>query len=428
MNLRVSNSKHIAGEITVPGDKSISHRAVMLGSLAKGVTRVTNFLMGADCLSTIECFKAMGIEFDRADENTITVKGRGLYGLREPDDVLNAGNSGTTIRLMMGILSGQPFFTTVTGDDSIRKRPMGRVTEPLKEMGADIKGRQNDTLAPLSVVGGGLRPIKFVSPVASAQVKSAVLLAGLYARGHTTVWEPARSRDHTERMLAYLGAELEVRDQVVRITGKPELEGQPVEVPGDISSAAFFMVAAAAVPGSRLRINRVGINPTRTGIIDVLKNMGAEVSVLNEDVVNGEPVGDILVCGKGLTGTVVDGSLVPRLIDEIPAITVAAAVAGGETVIRDAAELKVKETNRISAMAVELRKMGVEVKELKDGMIINGGNRLKGAICESHDDHRVAMSVAVAGLLANGETVIKNSDCISVSFPGFEDLLKSVCL
>jgi len=426
LHLQVSKSKKLVGQIEVPGDKSISHRAVMLGSLATGVTKISNFLMGADCLSTIECFQAMGIEFVQEGNNTITVKGRGLHGLREPEDVLNVGNSGTTIRLMMGILAGQPFFSTVTGDGSIRKRPMGRVIEPLREMGASINGRQNGTLAPIAIQGRVLRPIKFVSAVASAQVKSAVLLAGLYANGQTTVWEPQKSRDHTERMLSYLGADIEVKDQVVKITGNPSLEGRPVEVPGDISSAAFFMVAAAIIPGSRLRINRVGINSTRTGIIDVLRSMGADLKILNEDIVNGEPVGDIVIQGGDLQGTVIEGSLIPRLIDEIPVITIAAAVAKGETIIRDAAELKVKETDRISTMAGELRKMGVEVKELKDGMIINGGSALTGTICESHGDHRVAMSMAIAGLVADGKTTVKNAECIDVSFPGFEKVLKEL--
>ncbi|MFA5881532.1 MAG: 3-phosphoshikimate 1-carboxyvinyltransferase [Eubacteriales bacterium] len=426
MDLRVGKSKKLEGQIKVPGDKSISHRAVILGSLAKGPTKIKNFLMGADCLSTIECLRAMGIEFNQVDGSTIIVNGRGLHGLREPEDILNVGNSGTTIRLMTGLLAGQPFFSILTGDSSIRKRPMGRVTEPLKEMGASISGRQNATLAPLAIQGGPLRPIKFVSPVASAQVKSAILLAGLYAKAQTTVWEPHKSRDHTERMLAYLGAEIEVRDRVVKISGSTSLEGKPVEVPGDISSAAFFMVAAAIVPGSQLRINRVGINPTRTGIIDALGSMGADITIINEDVVNEEPVGDIVIRGGSLRGTVLEGALIPRLIDEIPVLTVAAALAQGETIIRDATELKVKETNRISTMTAELRKMGVEIKEQSDGMVVNGGAVLKGAFCDSHDDHRVAMSIAVAGLMAEGETVIKNRECINVSFPGFEKLLKKL--
>ncbi|WP_418789946.1 3-phosphoshikimate 1-carboxyvinyltransferase [Phosphitispora sp. TUW77] len=426
MRLQVRYAGKINNQISVPGDKSISHRAVMLGALANGTTTVTNFLMGADCLSSIACFKKMGVEFGQPDKNTIIVKGNGLYGLREPDDVLDVGNSGTTIRLIMGILAGQSFFSTLTGDASIRKRPMGRVAQPLLKMGAVIDGRQGGSLAPLSIRGGHLKPIEFISPVASAQVKSAVILAGLYAGGQTEIREPYKSRDHTERMLAYLGADIQVNDNIVKIMSGSNLEGKPVEVPGDISSAAFFMVAAAAIPGSRLTIKRVGINPTRTGIIDVLRSMGTQIIIQNEEEVNGEPVGDICVLGSELKGTVIEGSLIPRLIDEIPVITVAAAAALGETIIRDAAELKVKESNRISAMTVELRKLGVNVDEFDDGMIIHGGGKLNGAICESHDDHRVAMSMAVAGLLAKGETVITNAECIDISFPGFAEILNSL--
>lgn len=426
MDLRIGKAGRLEGEIRVPGDKSISHRAVMLGALARGTTEVTHFLTGEDCFSTIACFKAMGVEFINRDSTTVIIKGRGLNGLKEPEDVLNVGNSGTTIRLMMGILAGQPFFSAVTGDASIRNRPMGRVAEPLREMGAHITGRHNGTLAPLAIQGGGLKPIDFTSPVASAQVKSAVLLAGLFAGGRTTVREPYKSRDHTERMLGYLGAAVEAGEQAVTVTGNPELEGKPIEVPGDISSAAFFMVAAAVLPGSSVRINRVGINPTRTGIIEVLRKMGAEINIINEESANGEPVADIIVSGGDLHGAVIEGPIIPRLIDEIPAITVAAVLAKGETVIRDAAELKVKESDRIATMARELRKLGAEITELEDGMIVNGGTGITGGNCESHGDHRVAMSLAVAGLAAVGETVISGAECIDISFPGFAKLLSSV--
>lgn len=427
VELRVNKIQKLTGQIRVPGDKSISHRAVMLGSLAKGITTVRNFLMGADCLSTIECFKSMGAEFEWSGDGVITVRGNGLKGLKEPDDVLNVGNSGTTIRLMMGILAGQSFFAALTGDSSIRKRPMARVTGPLREMGAVISGRDNGNLAPITIQGGNLNAINFDSPVSSAQVKSAVLLAGLYAPGKTKVTEPQKSRDHTERMLTYFGAEVNVADNTVEVSGLPELYGKPVEVPGDISSAAFFMVAAAILPGSNLRIDRVGINPTRTGIIDVLQNMGADVRVINEVTVNGEPIGDIIVTGGSpLKGIVIEGDIVPRLIDEIPVIAVAAALAEGQTVIRDAAELKVKETNRIATVAGELAKMGVEIQQTEDGMIINGGSQLTGAVCDSHGDHRVAMAAAIAGLTANGETVINNAGCVDVSFPGFNNKLKQI--
>ncbi len=427
MELHVRQSKKIQGQIEVPGDKSISHRAVMLGSLSHGITEVKNFLMGADCLSTIECFKAMGTEFEQTGETSLLVKGMGLKGLNEPRDVLNVGNSGTTIRLMMGILAGQPFFSSVTGDDSIRTRPMARVAAPLKEMGAVIDGRKGGNLAPITVRGGNLKPIEFVSTVASAQVKSAVMLAGLYTSGVTTIKEPERSRDHTERMLTYLGAQINVYESTVQVSGGAELIGKPIEVPGDISSAAFFMVAAAILPGSSIRINRVGLNPTRTGIIDVLLDMGADLRITNEREVNGEPIGDIIVKGGSkLKGVVIEGSLIPRLIDEIPIIAVAAARAEGETIIRDAAELKVKETNRIATVAGELNKMGVEITQTEDGMIITGGSALKGTFCESHGDHRVAMTAAIAGLAAAGETVVSNAGCVNVSFPGFSNLLSKL--
>lgn len=424
MEIRVRQSKKIQGQIEVPGDKSISHRAVMLGALSQGVTEVKNFLMGADCLSTIECFRAMGTKFEQIGETSVIIKGMGLRGLKEPGDVLNVGNSGTTIRLMMGVLAGQPFFSTVTGDESIRKRPMARVAAPLREMGAFIDGRQGGSLVPIAVRGGSLNSIDFVSTVASAQVKSAVMLAGLYATGVTTIKEPQKSRDHTERMLAYLGAQTCITDNTVQITGGAELVGKPIEVPGDISSAAFFMVAAAILPGSSVRINRVGLNPTRTGIIDVLLSMGTDLQIENERELNGEPVGDIIVKGGNkLRGTIIEGGLIPRLIDEIPIIAVAAAAAEGETIIRDAAELKVKETDRIATVSCELTKMGVEITQTDDGMIINGGSRLKGSFCESHGDHRVAMTAAIAGLAAAGETVVNNAGCVDVSFPGFSYLL-----
>lgn len=427
MEAKISRVKKINGELSVPGDKSISHRAVMLGSLAEGDTLITNFLPGEDCLSTMECMRAMGVDFDILEANKVLVHGKGMNGLKEPVDILNAGNSGTTIRLLSGILAGQSFFSALTGDSSIRKRPMGRVTEPLKKMGATIMGRQDGTLAPLCIKGGSLEPIDFASKVASAQIKSAVLLAGLFADGVTSVTEPYKSRDHTERMLTYLGADIVTDEFSVRLKGKPVLEGRPIEVPGDISSAAFFMVAAAIIPGSALRINRVGINPTRTGIIDVLENMGADIQLINKDVVNEEPIADIIIHGGNTLQPVsVGGDIIPRLIDEIPVIAVAAAFADGETVIRDAAELKVKESNRIATVTKELLRLGVRIEETADGMVIRGGKPLKGSSCDSHGDHRIAMSIAVAALAAEGETVIADADCVNISFPGFFDLLNKV--
>jgi len=426
MDLQINPVKTLHGEITVPGDKSISHRAVMFGALAQGTTEIKNFLAGADCLSTVRCFKAMGVEFTGIGTDTVTVAGVGLQGLREPGDVLDVGNSGTTLRLMLGVLTGQSFFAAVNGDKSIRKRPMRRVTEPLKEMGASIWGRDNENLAPLAIKGGFVKPIKFVSPVASAQVKSAVLLAGLYARGETSVWEPEKSRDHTERMLRYFGAEISVNGLAVKIVGQPVLRARSVIVPGDISSAAFFLVAGAIVPGAEVTIKGVGTNPTRDGIIEVLRKMGADIRVNNQREQTGEPVADITVRGSALKGVTVRGGLIPRLIDEIPVLAVAAAVANGITEIRDAAELKVKETNRITTVIRELSKFGVAIEDLPDGMRTHGSRQLYGANCESHGDHRIAMATAVAGLVAEGRTTVRNSECIDVSFPGFEEILKSI--
>ncbi|GAB4265529.1 3-phosphoshikimate 1-carboxyvinyltransferase [Thermincola ferriacetica] len=426
MKYSVSGGVKLRGTIAVPGDKSISHRAVMIGSLAEGPTRIENFLMGADCLSTIRCFRAMGIEINIEKDNIVTLVGKGLRGLQEPGDILDVGNSGTTIRLMTGILSGQPFFSSVTGDESIRKRPMDRVTIPLTRMGAHIWGRENGRLAPLAIKGGELYPIDFVSPVASAQVKSAVLLAGLFASGQTRVEEPVKSRDHTERMLRYFGADIEVEGNRTTVTGFPELTGREVRVPGDISSAAFFIVAGLTTPGSELMLREVGLNPTRDGIIDVLRQMGGRIEILNEREVSGEPVGDILVKSSLLRGVEIDGAIIPRLIDEIPVLAVAAAVADGETVIRDAAELKVKETNRIATVTMELAKFGVEVDELPDGLRIKGGRKLQAAFCDSHGDHRIAMAMAVAGLVAEGETTIDGWEAADVSFPNFGELLEKI--
>lgn len=426
MDLIVNPVKSLNGEITVPGDKSISHRAAMIGALARGRTEIKNFLPGADCLSTIGCFQAMGVEYTGIGTETVNVEGVGLRGLKEPADVLDVGNSGTTMRLMLGVLAGQTFFAAVTGDSSIRKRPMRRVTEPLMEMGASIWGRDNENLAPLAVKGGFVKPIRFVSTVASAQVKSAIMLAGLYARGVTSVWEPEKSRDHTERMLKYFGAEVDVNGLAVKVVGQPDLKARTVTVPGDISSAAFFLVAGAIVPGAEVTVKGVGVNPTRDGIIEVLQAMGADLRVNNRREQTGEPVADITVRGSDLKGTTVKGHVIPRLIDEIPVLAVAAAVAEGITEIRDAAELKVKETNRITTVIRELSKFGVAMEELPDGMRIHGSRQLYGAECESHGDHRIAMAMAVAGLVADGRTTIHNSECIDVSFPGFEETLKSI--
>ncbi|PRX40065.1 3-phosphoshikimate 1-carboxyvinyltransferase [Planifilum fimeticola] len=424
--LRVGRGKAFNKVLRVPGDKSISHRAVMLGAIADGTTRIENFLPGDDCHHTIECFQRLGVKIEREGATTLTVHGKGWKGLREPDQCLDVGNSGTTIRLLLGILAGSPFFSTVYGDASIARRPMARVVEPLRRMGARIDGRAGGRFAPLAVRGGELKGIEYHSPVASAQVKSCLLLAGLRAEGWTKVKEPHPSRDHTERMLKAFGAELSLGEGAVSVRGGQSLAGCHVRVPGDISSAAFLFAAALLVPGSRVTVRDVGINPTRTGILDVFRSMGAEVTVTPTDQWCGEPVGDVTVAGGPLRGVEVGGDLIPRLIDEIPVLAVVATQAEGRTVIRDAAELKVKESNRIATVAEELRKMGAQVDETSDGLIIEGPTSLQGALLDSHGDHRIGMAMAVAGLASEGEVRVKGAEAISVSFPNFAEILKEL--
>ncbi|MBC8230720.1 3-phosphoshikimate 1-carboxyvinyltransferase [bacterium] len=424
--ITINPVESISGQINVPGDKSISHRAVMIGSLAEGVTHIQNFLMGEDCLNTLKAFRAMGIQTEIGDDGTVTIHGNGLDGLREPEDVLDVGNSGTSIRIMSGVLAGQPFYSVITGDSSIRRRPMGRITEPLKQMGAEIFGRGNGDLAPLTIIGGGLKPIYYQTPVASAQVKSSILMAGLFANGYTRVAEPAQSRDHTERMLRFFGAEVQSYGLIHQLKGLPRLKGKEIIVPGDISSAAYFLVAAAITPESEILVKDVGINPTRVGILEALTQMGANIQVENCQEVNGEPIADIRVHHSKLHGATFKGDIIVKMIDEIPLLAVAATQAESETVIRDAKELRVKETDRIAAMTQELRQMDAEIEPLEDGMVISGNQKLRGAECESHGDHRIAMSVAVAALIADGETVISDIDCVETSFPGFWELLDSV--
>lgn len=416
--ITLTKTARLRGELTVPGDKSISHRSVMFGSIAKGVTEITGFLQGADCLSTIGCFSAMGVEIRNSGEQ-VTVQGRGLRGLRQPGHVLDCGNSGTTTRLISGILSGQNFPVTLTGDASIRKRPMKRIMEPLQMMGAEITSIQGNGCAPLRIEGRPLQGIHYQSPVASAQVKSAVLLAGLYAEGETKVTEPALSRNHTELMLRYFGAEVDSQETTASIRPAEELYGQKIHVPGDISSAAYFIAAGLLVPDAELLIRNVGINPTRDGILKVCQMMGADITLLNEDHSSAEPVADILVRSSGLKGCVIEGPLIPTLIDELPVIACLACFAQGETIIRDAAELKIKESNRIQVMAENLTAMGADVTETEDGMVIRGGRPLHGASIHCHMDHRIAMSFAVAALAAEGETVIQDSECVNISYPGF---------
>ncbi|WP_439950884.1 3-phosphoshikimate 1-carboxyvinyltransferase [Desulfolucanica intricata] len=425
MELTVKPIKPFQSLISVPGDKSISHRSVIIGSIANGITTIENFLPGQDCLSTVRCMRQLGVDIEQTGLTGLKVKGMGLRGLSEPDNFLDVGNSGTTIRLLSGLLAGQEFFSVLTGDASIRKRPMARVAVPLRQMGAKVWGRGGDRFAPLAIKGGPLKGIHYPTPVASAQVKSAVLLAGLYADGETAVAEPARSRDHTEKMLRAFGADIEVEGLTTVI--KPgELSAQKVTVPGDISSAAFFLVAAAIIPGAKITVQKVGLNPTRTGILEVLEEMGAGVTITNQEESSGELMGDITVLGSSLKGVVVGGAMIPRLVDEIPVLAVAGAVAAGRTVIKDAAELKVKESNRLKAVAVEFSKFGVDIEETEDGLIINGGKKLTGAVCESYHDHRIAMACTLMGLVASGQTVVKDAECIDISFPGFEDVLNKL--
>lgn len=418
-------SRGIRGEISVPGDKSISHRSIMLGSIARGTTVVRGVLRGEDNMATLNAFRAMGVAV--ADEGDILrIDGKGLRGLQEPGDVLDCGNSGTSMRLMTGLLAGQSFFSVLTGDMYLRKRPMRRVVEPLSLMGAKILGRDGGSRAPLAIAGSPLKGISYASPVASAQVKSALLLAGLYAEGETTVTEPHLSRDHSERMLGYFGAAIKPGPFGATITGGTELTGGDINVPGDISSAAFLLVAALIVPGSELLIRGVGINPTRTGILDILTAMGGKIELLDRREVSGEPVADLLVGSSDLRGIEIGGDLVPRAIDEFPVISIAAAMAQGRTTIRDARELRVKETDRIAAMATCLRAAGIEVEETPDGMIVSGSGAINGCSVASFGDHRIAMSMAVAGLAARGPVEISDTACIATSFPGFTDLIEKV--
>lgn len=417
----------LSGTIQIPGDKSISHRALMLGAIAQGTTTIHGLLLGEDPRSTAACFTAMGAKISELTTDTVTVAGIGLGNLQEPNGVLDAGNSGTTMRLMLGLLASHPDrLFCVTGDASLRSRPMSRVIKPLQEMGATIWGREGNTLAPLAVQGQALKGFTYHSPIASAQVKSCILLAGLSAAGKTTVIEPALSRDHSERMLKAFGATLETDpdERRVTVTGQSgTLQGQTVIVPGDISSAAFWLVAAAITPGSELRVENVGMNPTRTGVLEALEMMGADITRENERIVTGEPVADLVVRHGTLQSCTIAGDVIPRLIDEIPILAVAAAFAEGTTVIKDAAELRVKESDRLAVMAAELNRMGAKVTELPDGLEITGGHPLKGTEVDSYTDHRIAMSLAIAALNARGATTIHRAEAAAISYPTFVDTL-----
>lgn len=422
----IKPKKNLNFTITVPGDKSISHRSVMLGSIASGKTEVFGFLNGADCLSTISCFKKLGVKIE-VDGTHVTIYGNGIKGLLPPTDILDVGNSGTTLRLISGLLSAQPFESILTGDSSIQKRPMDRVAIPLKKMGANIKNLKNDNphiYAPIKIKGQNLTGIEYILPVASAQVKSAIILAGLYANSDTIIIEPETTRDHTEIMLNYLGANIDKIGNKIICHPINELYGKKIYVPSDISSAAYFIVAGLICENSHIILKNVGINPTRTGIITVLKNMGGNINILNEHSSCGELIGDIEVKTSKLKATTIGGKIIPLLIDEIPIIAVAACFAEGKTVIKNAEELKVKESNRIKVMTEELSKMGADITETDDGMVINGGKQLKGSVSDSHNDHRIAMSITIAALCAYGETKINDAQCVDISFPNFYDYFK----
>ncbi|PSO48092.1 MAG: 3-phosphoshikimate 1-carboxyvinyltransferase [Cyanobacteria bacterium SW_9_44_58] len=420
----------LQGNLRVPGDKSISHRALMLGAIAQGKTRIQGGLLGEDPRSTARCLRAMGASISELNPQQVEVEGVGNGNLQEPDAVLDAGNSGTTVRLMLGLLASSPQrFFVISGDESLRSRPMSRVVEPLKQMGAQIWGRQNNSRAPLAIQGQSLQAIDYTSPIASAQVKSCILLAGLMTEGRTTVTEPSLSRDHSERMLAAFGADIatDAETKSVTIQGKPTLKGQTIVVPGDISSAAFWLVAAMIVPDSELVIENVGINPTRTGILDALERMEADIAIEDQTLIAGEPVANLRVRSCSLKGAEIGGNLIPRLIDEIPIIAVAAVFAQGRTLIKDAAELRVKESDRIAVMASQLTKMGAKVTERSDGLEIVGGGNLTGTEIEAYNDHRVAMSFAIAALNAQGKTTINGAQAAAISYPDFFENLQQIC-
>ena len=422
--MRIKRTNGLKGRVSIPGDKSISHRSIMLGSIADGTTEVHNFLQGADCLSSIACFRQMGIDIENTGD-IVRIHGRGLHGLKRPKNTLDTGNSGTTTRLMSGILAGQNFDCTINGDVSIQSRPMKRIITPLSLMGASIESVRGNDCAPLKITGQRLHGIHYDSPVSSAQVKSAILLAGLYAEGETSVTEPVLSRNHTELMLGACGGDISSEGTTATLHPVKRLEAQKIIVPGDISSAAYFMAAGLIVPGSDICIENVGINPTRDGMIRVCQAMGGNIALENIREICGEPVADIIVRHSSLHGTVVEGDIIPTLIDELPIIAVMAAFAEGQTIIRDAAELRVKESDRISVMAENLSVMGVDITPTTDGMIINGGRTPRGARIQSHMDHRIAMSFAVAALASDGETDIIGSDCVNISNPTFyQDLFK----
>ena len=426
--LRIRSGRSLRGRLRVPGDKSISNRFLILAALAEGESHACGWLASEDTLATLRCMAALGVEVERPDEDQVVVWGRGLRTLQEPEDVLYCESSGTTMRLLAGLVAGQPFTTVLTGSDQLRRRPMRRVVQPLRQMGATIIGRAQDSLPPLAIHGGGLHGIEYELPVASAQVKSAILLAGLFAEGPTKVREPVRARDHTERMLQAMGAPIAREDDVVSLSPlTASLSPIGLEVPGDLSSAAFLITAALLTPRSEVLLEGVGINPTRTGFLEVLAGMGARIECLEERESGGEPLADLRVrSGNGLEAAIVEGPLVPRMIDELPILAVLATQAEGETVVRDAAELRVKESDRVETVVTELRKMGAQIEPVSDGFTVMGPTRLKGARVESHGDHRLAMALTVAGLIAEGETIVDGVECIEKSFPHFPQKLAAL--
>ncbi|MBL7066509.1 MAG: 3-phosphoshikimate 1-carboxyvinyltransferase [Candidatus Marinimicrobia bacterium] len=421
----LSKLNQARGELTVPGDKSISHRAAIIAAICEGISVIKNYSTAIDCQTTLNCLRRLGADI-RPSGQDIVVNGRGLRTLCEPDDVLDCGNSGTTMRLLCGLLAGQSFATVLTGDASLRRRPMNRVIKPLNANGADIHGRLNNRFAPLYIKGGTLTDIAYHLPVASAQVKSAMLLAGLYANGKVEVVEPVASRDHTERMLEWCGVDIGRSGNVISLGQKRQPTARQLRVPGDISSAAFLIALGLLPPDSRLVLKDVGINPTRTGILKVLEDMGANVTVENKRTVANEPVGDLHVRSSALKGVEIGGTLIPRVIDELPLIAVIATRATGRTVVKDAGELRVKESDRISAIVTELKKMGAAIEETADGFIVEGSTLLSGTNCDSHNDHRIAMALSVAGWIAEGETTIDNAECVDISFPEFYKLMKQI--
>lgn len=424
-DISLSQITRLRGDVIIPGDKSISHRAAMLASVSEGISHIRNYSSAIDCQSTLNCMQCLGADIWRRGSE-IEIHGKGRWSLSEPGDVLDCGNSGTTMRLLCGLLAGQNFATVLTGDASLRRRPMDRIIKPLVQNGAEIYGRQANRLAPLFIRGTSLSDVNYELPVASSQVKSAVLLAGLYATGNVQVIEPVRSRDHTERMLTFCGVEVQRDGAVISLGKNRQPTARDFQIPGDISSAAFIIALGLMVPDSRLTLHDVGVNPTRTGLLSVLRQMGAEPELLNERLVANEPLADIRVTSAPLKAAEIGGSLIPKLIDELPLIAVMATQAQGQTIVRDALELRIKESDRIAAIVSELKKMGAEIEETEDGFIVEGPTPLHGAVCRSYDDHRIAMALSVAACLADGESVIRDADCVGISFPEFFKILKEI--